>query len=55
MREGIEGRCVYVVGNPIHEVIRHYDDSDSPIGGSTTPRLRAGQDFLVTDAPPGER
>ena len=25
LREGIPGECVYVTGNPIHEVLQHYD------------------------------
>jgi UDP-N-acetylglucosamine 2-epimerase (non-hydrolysing) len=48
LREGIEGRRVFVTGNPILEVIEHYDDA---IGRSTKLqelRLEAGKYFLVT-------
>jgi UDP-N-acetylglucosamine 2-epimerase (non-hydrolysing) len=48
LREGIEGRRIYVVGNPILEVIQHYD---SAIQRSTILQrlsLESGKFFLVT-------
>ncbi len=48
LREGFEGYRVYVTGNPIFEVIRHYD---AAIGGSDVLGrlgLTGGQYFLVT-------
>ena len=48
LREGIPGQCVFVTGNPIYEVIQHYD---SPIQDSTIlPDLELVPDkyFLVT-------
>lgn len=48
LREGIAGQRIYVIGNPIYEVIRHYEDK---IQRSTALRdldLSAGQYFLVT-------
>lgn len=48
LREGFAGHRVYVVGNPIYEVIRHYEDAirRSPILGKLG--LSKGQYFLVT-------
>ncbi|MDQ3665028.1 MAG: UDP-N-acetylglucosamine 2-epimerase (non-hydrolyzing) [Acidobacteriota bacterium] len=48
LREGIEGRRIFVTGNPIREVIEHYDQ---PIRQSTTLKdngLERGKYFLVT-------
>jgi len=48
LREGIPGECIYVTGNPIYEVIQHYD---SQICHSTILAdlgLEEGQYFLVT-------
>jgi UDP-N-acetylglucosamine 2-epimerase (non-hydrolysing) len=48
LREGIEGHRIYVTGNPIHEVISHYDDK---IGESDVHKrfnLKPGEYFLVT-------
>ncbi|MBN1451630.1 MAG: UDP-N-acetylglucosamine 2-epimerase (non-hydrolyzing) [Anaerolineales bacterium] len=48
LREGIPGQCIFVTGNPIYEVIRHYDDQ---IQASTILRdleLAAAKYFLVT-------
>jgi UDP-N-acetylglucosamine 2-epimerase (non-hydrolysing) len=48
LREGIEGRRIFVTGNPIREVIDHYGDA---IAGSTKLaelKLEAGKYFLVT-------
>jgi UDP-N-acetylglucosamine 2-epimerase (non-hydrolysing) len=48
LREGIPGERTYVIGNPIYEVIQHYD---SQIGRSTILAelgLQAGRYFLVT-------
>jgi UDP-N-acetylglucosamine 2-epimerase (non-hydrolysing) len=48
LREGIEGRRIYVTGNPIFEVIQHYDTA---IGQSDILRrlkLETGKYFLVT-------
>jgi UDP-N-acetylglucosamine 2-epimerase (non-hydrolysing) len=48
LREGIEGHRIYVTGNPIYEVIQHYDDL---IGKSDIHHrlgLEPGRYFLVT-------
>jgi UDP-N-acetylglucosamine 2-epimerase (non-hydrolysing) len=48
LREGIAGQRIYVTGNPILEVIQHFD---SQINASTilnNLELKAGQYFLVT-------
>ncbi|HEX6182895.1 MAG TPA: UDP-N-acetylglucosamine 2-epimerase (non-hydrolyzing) [Pyrinomonadaceae bacterium] len=48
LREGIEGHRIYVTGNPIYEVIRHYDEQ---IGRSDVHErlgLKPGGYFLVT-------
>jgi UDP-N-acetylglucosamine 2-epimerase (non-hydrolysing) len=48
LREGIEGQRIYVTGNPILEVIQHYEDQigQSDILGRLG--LSAGKYFLVT-------
>jgi UDP-N-acetylglucosamine 2-epimerase (non-hydrolysing) len=48
LREGIEGQRIFVIGNPIHEVIQHYDKGivESTILGDLG--LSKGQYFLVT-------
>ncbi|MGO9145137.1 MAG: non-hydrolyzing UDP-N-acetylglucosamine 2-epimerase [Desulfomonilia bacterium] len=48
LREGIPGERIYVTGNPIHEVIRHYDEQIccSPVLEQL--ELQAGLYFLVT-------
>jgi len=48
LREGIPGQRIYVTGNPILEVIRHYDDQirDSAILNKL--ELESGRYFLVT-------
>lgn len=48
LREGIEGRRIYVTGNPIHEVIRHYDDLIRRSDVHERLGLEPGQYFLVT-------
>lgn len=48
LREGIPGERIYVTGNPIYEVIRHYDDR---IRGSTVLHdlgIEPGRYFLAT-------
>lgn len=48
LREGIAGECVYVIGNPILEVLRHYEER---IGASEVLyrlELERGRYFLVT-------
>lgn len=48
LREGIEGRRVYVTGNPILEVIEHYDDAIRRSTKLDELGLEAGKYFLVT-------
>jgi UDP-N-acetylglucosamine 2-epimerase (non-hydrolysing) len=48
LREGIEGRRIYVTGNPINEVIRHYDDSIRQSDVLHRLGLEQGKYFLVT-------
>src|SRR6267143_1215265 len=48
LREGIEGRRIYVTGNPIFEVIRHYDNSVSKSDIHRRLGLETGGYFLVT-------
>ena len=48
LHEGIPGECIYVTGNPIYEVINHYEKE---IGASTILKdlgLETGRYFLVT-------
>jgi len=48
LREGIRSERIFVTGNPIHEVIRYYDEfiSRSPVLGDLG--LKTGKYFLVT-------
>lgn len=48
LREGIPGERIYVTGNPIYEVIRHYDQHISCSAILEQLGLEAGQYFLVT-------
>ncbi len=48
LREGIHGSRIYVTGNPIYEVIRHYDDRTRASDVLTRLGLAAGRFFLVT-------
>jgi UDP-N-acetylglucosamine 2-epimerase (non-hydrolysing) len=48
LREGFEGRRVYVIGNPIHQVITHHEASIASSGCLETLGLEAGKYFLVT-------
>jgi UDP-N-acetylglucosamine 2-epimerase (non-hydrolysing) len=48
LREGIEGRRVYVTGNPIYEVIRHYDEQVRASNVHERLGLKPGGYFLVT-------
>jgi len=48
LREGIEGHRIYVTGNPIYEVLRHYDDSIRRSDVHSRLRLEPGKYFLVT-------
>lgn len=48
LREGIEGRRIYVTGNPIYEVIRHYDMQVQQCCVPGEMNLEAGKYFLVT-------
>ena len=48
LREGIPAQRIYVVGNPIYEVIRHYEAQIQNSTVLTDLRLTAGQYFLVT-------
>ena len=48
LREGIEGRRIYVTGNPIYEVIRYYDKQVQKSSILEELDLKAQQYFLVT-------
>jgi UDP-N-acetylglucosamine 2-epimerase (non-hydrolysing) len=48
LREGIEGHRIYVTGNPILEVIQHYEPAISQSGVLRRLRLEPGKYFLVT-------
>jgi UDP-N-acetylglucosamine 2-epimerase (non-hydrolysing) len=48
LREGIPGERMYVTGNPIYEVIRHYDPQIRQSTVLSDLRLEAGRYFLVT-------
>jgi UDP-N-acetylglucosamine 2-epimerase (non-hydrolysing) len=48
LREGIEGHRIFVTGNPINEVIQHYDDLISKSDIHERLGLKAGKYFLVT-------
>ena len=48
LREGIEGHRIYVTGNPIYEVIRHYGESISQSDVHQRLGLEPGKYFLVT-------
>ena len=48
LQEGIPGERIYVTGNPIYEVIQHYDQQICQSTVLTTLKLTAGQYFLVT-------
>ncbi|HZH92027.1 MAG TPA: UDP-N-acetylglucosamine 2-epimerase (non-hydrolyzing) [Pyrinomonadaceae bacterium] len=48
LREGIDGRRIYVTGNPILEVIEHYDEQIKASQVLSRLGLEAGRYFLVT-------
>jgi len=48
LREGIAGNRIYVTGNPIFEVIQHYDAAIQKSGILRQLRLQRGKYFLVT-------
>jgi UDP-N-acetylglucosamine 2-epimerase (non-hydrolysing) len=48
LHEGIDGRRIYVTGNPIQEVIQHYHESIESSDVLKRLKLEAGQYFLVT-------
>ena len=48
LREGIAGQRVFVTGNPIYEVILHYDDQITASKILKELNLKQGQFFLVT-------
>jgi UDP-N-acetylglucosamine 2-epimerase (non-hydrolysing) len=48
LREGIEGNRIYVTGNPIFEVIQHYDAAIRKSSILRKLRLESGKYFLVT-------
>jgi UDP-N-acetylglucosamine 2-epimerase (non-hydrolysing) len=48
LREGIESQRVYVIGNPIYEVIQHYDPAIKKSGILDQLKLKSGGYFLVT-------
>lgn len=48
LREGIEGRRIYVTGNPIYEVIQHYQPVIEKSDIISNLRIEPGKYFLVT-------
>ena len=48
LREGIPGQCIFVTGNPIYEVIRHYDDQVRASTILQNLELAPAKYFLVT-------
>ncbi len=48
LREGIDGQRVYVIGNPIHQVITQHDEAIRTSTCLKTLGLEAGRYFLVT-------
>ncbi|HST51638.1 MAG TPA: UDP-N-acetylglucosamine 2-epimerase (non-hydrolyzing) [Pyrinomonadaceae bacterium] len=48
LREGFEGRRVFVVGNPIYEVLRHHEQQIQSSDIHARLGLEAGRYFLVT-------
>lgn len=48
LREGFEGRRVFVVGNPIYEVLRHHEQQIQSSDVHARLGLEAGRYFLVT-------
>lgn len=48
LREGIQGERIYVTGNPIYEVIQHYDPEIRQSTVLADLHLEPGQYFLVT-------
>lgn len=48
LREGIEGRRIYVTGNPITEVLNHYDAQVKASTVLNRLEIQAGKYFLVT-------
>ena len=48
LREGIDGQRIYVTGNPINEVIQHYDEEIRKSDIHSRLGLTAGKYFLVT-------
>jgi UDP-N-acetylglucosamine 2-epimerase (non-hydrolysing) len=48
LREGIEGHRIYVTGNPIFEVIQHYESAISQSDILRRLKLEPGKYFLVT-------
>ena len=48
LREGIEARRIYVTGNPIREVLTHYDEHISASAVHEHLGLECGEYFLVT-------
>ena len=48
LREGIQGERIYVTGNPINEVIRHYEPSIDSSEILSNLSIKKGEYFLVT-------
>lgn len=48
LREGIPGERIYVTGNPIYEVLRHFGDRIARSSVLADLRVEAGRYFLVT-------
>ena len=48
LREGVPGECIYVTGNPIYEVIQHYEPQISRSKILSDLGLESGRYFMVT-------
>jgi UDP-N-acetylglucosamine 2-epimerase (non-hydrolysing) len=48
LREGIEGRRIYVIGNPIYEVLQHYQGAIAQSQILSSLGIESGKYFLVT-------
>lgn len=48
LREGVEGKCIYVIGNPIYEVLSHYAGGIDTSSALMDLGLKPGEYFLVT-------
>ena len=55
LREGIPGERIFVTGNPIYEVIQHYETTDKPIRYTAGAGTESRAVFPGHDAPRGKR